>query len=154
MSEIKQGSGSHILAERHETTLGKRTLPKIGDILIVEDSVIDSDRLRATLHILLGRDVNIRVAETLGSALDSVLAEQPDLVFLDDYLKPNDTANETIPFLRRAGFEGHIIVISSELDRQRRLRLIEAGASEALHKDDVDSAKIADALVGAHAQNN
>ncbi len=154
MSAIKQGGGSEILAARHETTVGKHALPQIKNVLIVEDSSIDSERLRATLHIILGRDLNVRVAETLGSALDSVLADMPDIVFLDDYLKPNDSAIETIPFLRRAGYEGHIIVISSELDRQRKLRLMSLGAAQALHKDDVDSSQIADALVQAHAKDN
>ena len=154
MSGIKQGDGSHILAQRHETTLGTQTLPDIHDVLVIEDNEIDSDRLLATLRLLLGRDLKLRSAETLASALDSVLAAQPDVVFLDDYLKPNDTALETIPFLRRAGYEGHIVVVSGELDRKRRLKLIQAGASEAIHKDEVDSAKVAAALVSAYKSAN
>ena len=154
MSGIKQGDGSHILAKRHETTLGTQALPDIRDILVIEDNELDNDRLHATLRLLLGRDLTIRSAATLATALDSVLAAQPDVVFLDDYLKPNDTALETIPFLRRAGYEGHIIVVSGEVDRQRRLRLIQAGASDAIHKDDVDSAKVAAALTNAYKGAN
>ncbi|MEM9028939.1 MAG: response regulator [Pseudomonadota bacterium] len=152
MSEIKQGSGSHILADRHARTLGKDSLPRIQDILIVEDNNIDSERLRATIHLLLGRAIEIRVANTVNSAIDHVLNKKPDIVLLDDYLKPADSANETIPFLRRAGFSGHIIVISGELDRQRRQRLFAVGASAALHKDDVDSSHVAEALIKVYAK--
>ena len=146
MSDIKQGAGSEILAARHETTVKNRDWDGIKDILVIEDNPVDGDRLRATLHLIVGRDVRIRRAETLASALDEVLAELPDVVFLDDYLKPSDCATDTIPYLRRAGYEGHIIVISGEVDRQRRAVLIRLGATDALHKDDVDSAAVAAAL--------
>ena len=146
MAGIKQGAGSEILAERHRLAASSGAPGDLKDILIVEDSRIDGNRLEATLHLVLGRSITIRRAETLTSAVDCVLEQLPDVVFLDDYLKPNDTASQTIPYLRRAGYTGHIVVISGEVDRSRRQELIDAGASDALHKDDVDSSAVSEVL--------
>ena len=95
---------------------------------------------------MFGYQIKIRRASTLGAALDSVIERAPQLVFLDDYLKPSDNATHTIPFLRRCGYEGPIIVVSGAVDRQRRITLMRAGANDVIHKDDVDSVRIAEAL--------
>ena len=88
----------------------------------------------------------MRRASTLGAALDAVIAKQPELVFLDDLLKPSDTASHTIPFLRRAKYEGPIIVVSGQVTRARKAELIGLGATDVIHKDDVDSVRLAEAL--------
>jgi CheY-like chemotaxis protein len=139
-------AGSEILADRHRVTVETRLRDTIKDVLVVEDSKIDGDRMRATLHLVLGREVQIRRAETLASAIDCVLEKVPDLVFLDDYLKPSDSATDTIPYIRRAGYDGYIIVVSGEVDRHRRAKLIELGATDAIHKDEVDSSVVQDVL--------
>ena len=146
MSDPKSSVGSDILAERHRIAVEAKLRETLKDILVVEDSPIDGDRLRATLHLVLGRDGEVRRAETLASAIDCVLERVPDLVFLDDYLKPSDSATDTIPYIRRAGYEGHIVVVSGEVDRHRRAKLVELGAPAAIHKDEVDSAVIQDVL--------
>ena len=84
--------------------------------------------------------------KTLGSALDCVIARQPELIFLDDYLKPADTASSTIPFLRRCGYEGPIIIVSSMVTRKRRAELAAAGADDIIHKDELDTVRVAEAL--------
>jgi DNA-binding NarL/FixJ family response regulator len=75
------------------------------------------------------------------------MARKPELIFLDDYLKPSDSATQSIPFLRRAGYEGPIIVVSGEIDKQRKSELLAAGARDAIHKDHLDSVRVAEALV-------
>ncbi len=149
MSASNSPTGGDILARRNNATWNKQSLPEINDILIVEDADFDADRLRATLSVILGRDVNLRHAPTLASALDRVLEAMPDMVFLDDYLKPNDTATQTIPLLRRAGYDGPIVVISGEVDRKREAELKNMGAAAALHKENVDSGSVTEALNAA-----
>ena len=146
MGRIKQGVGSDILAQRHSTTAAIDGFERLKDILVIEDNPIDGDRMRATLHLSVGRHAKIRRAETLASALDRVIEKMPDLIILDDYLKPNDTATDTIPYLQKAGFEGPIIVISGEVNRQRKIELVNLGAADVLHKDDVDSVQVRAAL--------
>ena len=139
-------TGGDILARRNQATWDKQSLPSLNDVLIVEDDTLDSERLKATLHIILGRDVNVRRAQTLTSALDCVLEARPDMVFLDDYLKPSDTALQTLPLIKRAGYDGPIVVISGAITRRRVAELKAAGAAACIHKEDVDSGSVTEAL--------
>jgi DNA-binding NarL/FixJ family response regulator len=151
MASAGYGNGSEFLARRSDATLAKASLPKLSNVLVVEDEGVDARRLTAVLRIVLGRDVMLRLAPSLDKAIDEVLKSLPDALFLDDYLKPNDSALQTIPLVRRAGYPGPIIVVSGEVDRPRRIELRKAGASDIIHKDDIDSVNVSEALIRAYA---
>ena len=146
MPSIPTRSGGAFLERKSTLALARQGRPRFNDILIVEDAKLDADRLQATLHSIFGYDIITRHAATLGSALDRVIERQPELIFLDDHLKPNDNAAHTIPFLRRCNYHGPIIVVSGLLDRKRAAILIQAGAAVTIHKDSLDSGSIAEAL--------
>lgn len=142
--------GKH-LDKKSALAKARQDLPVYKDILIVEDEPLDAHRLQATLRTIFGYDVAVRRATTLGKALDEVIQKQPDIIFLDDHLKPKDNASETIPFLRRCNYAGPIVVVSGLLDKRRRAELTRAGAVEAIHKDDLDSSSIEEAIVKVHS---
>jgi DNA-binding NarL/FixJ family response regulator len=142
--------GKH-LTKKSALAKARNDLPKYSDILIVEDDQLDADRLRGTLRSMFGYDdVTVRRATTLGSALDCVIEKQPDIIFLDDHLKPKDDASETIPFLRRCNYEGPIIIVSGLLNQRRAAELVKAGAIVAIHKDHLDSGSIEEAIAKVH----
>jgi response regulator of citrate/malate metabolism len=149
MVEDLKGRGGTFLARKSDAAKSQQDGRQLADVLIVEDENFDADRLRATLHIMFGYAIEVRRARTLGSALDCVIERKPELIFLDDYLKPSDNATHTIPFLRRCGYAGPIIVVSGQVDRLRRAMLVKAGAVDVIHKDDLDSVRIAEALARA-----
>jgi hypothetical protein len=66
------------------------------------DLNLSPNRLKATLQLMFGYEVEIRRAASLGRPLDEVIARRPKIIFLDDVLKPSDNAAQTLPFLRRA----------------------------------------------------
>jgi DNA-binding NarL/FixJ family response regulator len=140
------GAGGDYLARKSDVIKTRLGLPSVSDVLIVEDNTFDADRLKATLNVMLGYGLVQRRATTLGSAVDMVIARKPEVVFLDDYLHPSDNASHTIPFLRRADYTGPIIVISGEVTRARQTLLMSAGAIDVIHKDELDSVRIAEAL--------
>jgi DNA-binding NarL/FixJ family response regulator len=144
--------GGAFLERKSALAIARQGRPRFNDILIVEDAKLDAERLKATLHSIFGYDIITRHAATLGSALDRVIERQPELIFLDDHLKPNDNAAHTIPFLRRCNYVGPIIVVSGLLDRKRAATLINAGAAVTIHKDNLDSGSIAEALAKIHEQ--
>lgn len=146
MASSTTKSGGDFLDKRSDLTKRRAQLPKLTNVLVVDDESFDADRLKATLHLMFGYDIDVRRAATLGRALDEVIARMPELIFLDDVLKPNDNASQTLPFLRRAGYTGPVIVVSGQVTRNRRTLLIEAGAADVIHKDDVDSVRLAEAL--------
>jgi DNA-binding NarL/FixJ family response regulator len=147
MTSSGKSSGGNFLAKKSDINKLRKELPSLKDVLVIEDENLDADRLKATLRVMFGYDLEVRRAATLAAAVDCVMTRKPDLVFLDDMLKPSDTALDSIPFLRRASFEGPIVVVSGQVTRNRRAKLMEAGASEVIHKDDVDSVRLAEALL-------
>lgn len=147
MSPSSSGSGGEFLAKKSDVTRLRKALPELRDILIVEDEAMDADRLKATLRVMFGYDLIVRRAATLAKALDAIIEKKPDLVFLDDMLKPSDTALVSIPYLRRADYAGAIVVVSGQVTKSRRNELLSVGATDVIHKDDVDSVRLAEALL-------
>ncbi|MFM1816537.1 MAG: Response regulator receiver domain [Pseudomonadota bacterium] len=146
MASGREHVSAQHLARRADLTRDRQNLPKLESVLVVDDVSADADRIRATLSIIFGHDIKVRHARTLNSALDCVLDELPGVILLDDYLKPSDTALTSIPMIRRAGYDGAIVVVSGQLDRHRHRDLLAAGAKEAIHKDDLNSVRILETL--------
>jgi DNA-binding NarL/FixJ family response regulator len=120
------------------------------EILIIDDEALDAERLTATLRVVFGYQVPIRWACSLGDAIDSLADSPPSITFLDDILKPSADAFLSIPALRRAGYDGPIIIVSGAVTQSRRTRLLAEGATDVIHKDDVDSVRVAEAVDRAH----
>lgn len=146
MAASSSSSGGDFLAKKSGLMRTRQTLPALRDVLIVEDENLDADRMSATLRVMFGYGIEMRRAPTLAAAMDAVMARKPEIVFLDDILKPSDDASQTIPLLRRAGYEGPIVIVSGQASRARRTVLLTLGASEVIHKDDVDSVRLTEAL--------
>lgn len=142
MSSPAKGTGAEFLVRKSDVAKARRDMAPLRDVLIVEDRKLDAERMVATLRTLLGYEPVVRRANTLNSALDEMLKQKPDIILLDDRLV-SENANESIPMLRRVPFAGPIIVISSHMDRLRRIEVMKLGADDALNKDDVDSVEIA-----------
>lgn len=140
-------TGGDFLERKSTVNKQRTTLPQLTDVLVIDDCDVDAKRLTATLRVILGYDIQVRRASTVATALDCVIEQQPDLIFLDDVLKPSDSATVTIPFLRHAGYTGPIIVVSGEITRSRQVELRASGATEVIHKDDVDSVRLTEAMV-------
>ncbi len=147
MTSKPKGTGAEYLVRQSGLAKTRQALPPIKDILIVEDEPSDSRRLVATLRSIFGYELDVRRATTLNSALDMVLERQPELILLDDYLKPADTALDSIPMIRHANYQGPIIIISGEVDRLRRAELLAKGANDTINKEDLNSGAITEVLV-------
>jgi len=140
------GSGADFLNKRSALNQKRETLSPVSDVVVIDDEHLDADRMLATLRVIFGYDVTVRRASSINAAIDLVMEKAPDLVFLDDILKPSDDATHTIPYLRRAGYAGPIVVVSGQVTRTRRHLLISTGASEVIHKDDVDSVRLSEVM--------
>ncbi len=114
---------------------------------LIDDTQLDSDVLAGGLRKVLGREIDIEIARNL-HALHKLWANaKPDLVFLDDRLGHMGSATTNIPGLRRMGYDGQIVVNSGLMTRDRRSELIQLGAFEALHKDDLDTTRLIELLL-------
>jgi CheY-like chemotaxis protein len=156
-TEFNTCGGSH-LAKKSALVRARAKLGLLRDILVIEDETPDAERLIATLRVIFGYDLQIHWAPTLGEAVDRVLESKPRLVFLDDILKPSTDALQSIPLLRGAGYAGPIIVVSGQVTHSRRSGLLANGASDVIHKDEVDSVRVAEAIarpdIEGHSQRS
>lgn len=146
MSSSNSGSGGDFLAKKSSLVRAKKATTPLRDVVVVEDENIDSDRMFATMRVMYGYDVQVRRAASAAAAADLVMEKKPDILFLDDILKPSDDALQTIPILRRAGYDGPIVVISGQVTKTRRTVLLAAGAADVIHKDDVDSVRLTETI--------
>lgn len=140
-------SGRVLLAQYSEFERSRHKLAGFRTVLSIDDQRFDSDVLRAMLHLCLGREVDVRVATSLGSAMDAVRQLKPDLIFLDDYLGRTSSAPESIGNIRRWGYTGPIVIVSAMLSSKRRRELSDLGAAAALHKDDLNSMELTELLL-------
>ena len=145
-------SAVRMLLKRSALAQAMKDVPRCKSILIIEDNQRDSDRLASTLRTIFGYDTTVRQCRTLGTALDAVLSEQPDIVFLDDRLGPVDKAEKSVSFLRNAQCKAMIFVVSSYVDRRRRAELLALSVDEVIDKDELDSTSICQALISALAR--
>ena len=138
--------GPKHLARKNELAGAQAKLRALRDILLIDSGHLDANRLTATLRVLFGYKTQIRTASALLDAVDCIEHENPSVVFLDDVPQSGADAEHAIPLLRRAGFIGPIIVVSEKITPTRRAMLLQSGASEVIHRDDIDSVRLAEAL--------
>ena len=138
--------GPKHLARKNKLAGAQAQLHALRDILLIETGHLDAERLTATLRVLFGYKAQIRTASTLPDAVDCIESQHPNVVFLDDFPRPGTDTEQAIPMLRGAGCSGPIIVVSEKVTPARRARLLQCGASEVIHRDDIDSVSLAEAL--------
>jgi DNA-binding NarL/FixJ family response regulator len=145
--------GPKHLARKNYLAAAQDKLSALRNILLVDTGHLEAERLTATLRVLFGYKAQIRTTSSLADAVDRIETEHPSVVFLDDVAQPPDAgADEAIAMLRKAGCSGPIVVVSETATPARRARLLNCGASEVIHRDDIDSVSLAEALACPQAQ--
>ena len=114
-------------------------------VLIADDFKVLRDVIR--LHLERADDIDVvDEAPDLNDALEHIKSLRPDVVIMNDYLPPIDSAHATT-HLREQGFTDAILVVSMHLEPQRIQRSFLSGANGFMHKDEIDKN-----LVGAIRQ--
>jgi CheY-like chemotaxis protein len=150
MSTNRKGTGAEFLARQSELVRTRGRLPQMADILIVGAEPASANIIGAMLRLMFGYETAIRPVGSFGAALDAVVFRTPDLILLDERVSPTTTALEALPILRRCDYAGPVLVIARAPDRALQRALLDAGAADVLDRDELDSARIAEALLRAH----
>ncbi len=147
MPTERRGHAADFLLHRADLVASRARLTDIQDVLIIAGQT--SPFLAAIIRLMFGYELSVRTAASTGAALDALTLRQPDLVFLDHALPPGMPAQEVIPLIRRCGFAGPLIVTASGSSPHATRALLEAGAADVIDRDELDSARIAEALLHA-----
>ncbi len=105
-------------------------------VLIADDFKV----LRDVIRLYLDRAEDISVideAPELDDALESALRLQPDVIIMNDYLPPIDSAHATALF-RKKGVTGAVLVISMQAEPNLIQRSFSSGVNGFMHKDEID----------------
>jgi two-component system, NarL family, response regulator len=123
------------------------TETEIIRILIADDFKVLRDVIR--LHLERAGDMDVvEEAPDLDDALERISTLQPDVVIMNDYLPPIDSAHATARF-RELGFTAAIVVISMHLEPSLIQRSLLNGANGFMHKDEIDE-YLVDAIRRVH----
>lgn len=105
-------------------------------ILIADDFKVLRDVIRLYLERAEDMDV-VDEAPDLYDALESAKALQPDVVIMNDYLPPIDSAHAAALF-RKEGFTAAILVISMRPESDLIQRSLSNGVNGFMDKDEID----------------
>ena len=105
-------------------------------ILIADDFKVLRDVIRLYLEQAEDMDV-IDEAPDLNDALQSARALHPDVVIMNDYLPPIDSAHAAALF-RKEGITAAILVISMQPESDIIQRAFSSGVNGFMSKDEID----------------
>jgi len=116
-------------------------------VLIADDFKVLRDVIR--LHLERAGDIDVvDEAPDLDDALECTRTLRPDVVIMNDYLPPKDSAHATARF-REQGFTAAILIISMHLEPGLIQRSFSSGANGFMHKDEIDE-YLVDAIRRVH----
>ncbi len=116
-------------------------------VLIADDFKVLRDVIR--LHMERSEDMDVvDEAPDLNDALERTRIVQPDVIIMNDYLPPVDSAHATARF-REQGSTAAILIISMQLEPSLIQRSFLNGANGFMHKDEIDK-YLVDAIRRVH----
>jgi len=105
-------------------------------VLIADDFKVLRDVIR--LHLERAGDMEVvDEAPDLNDALERTKTVQPDVIIMNDYLPPVDSAHAAARF-REQGLTAAILIISMHLEPELIQRSFLSGANGFMHKDEMD----------------
>lgn len=116
-------------------------------VLIADDFKL----LRDVIRLYLERAEDLEVideARDVTDALESARALRPDVIIMNDYLPPIDSAHASALF-REQGFTAGILVISMQIDPEQIRQSFLSGANGFMNKDEIDE-HLVDAIRRIH----
>jgi len=120
---------------------------KVIHILIADDFKLLRDVIR--LYLERAEDIElIDEARDVNDALESAKALRPDVIIMNDYLPPIDSAHVSALF-REQGFAAGILVISMQIDPAQIQRSFLSGANGFMNKDEI-AEHLVDAIQRIH----
>jgi CheY-like chemotaxis protein len=139
--------GRDYLARRSWLIKNAQTADAPADIVVVDDNARDVDRLASALRLMFGRDIAVRIAKT-PAAMTALLREKlPDLLIVDDHLSQSQRAESTLAAAAAQRFNGPVFVVTGMLTRLRLAELTKLGVVDVIHKDDLDSTRLREAVL-------
>jgi DNA-binding NarL/FixJ family response regulator len=139
--------GRDYLARRSWLIKHASTAATPADVVVVDDSVRDVDRLASALRLMFGRDLSVRIAKSQAVMVALLREKQPDLLIIDDNLSQSQRAESTLAAAEAHRYAGPVFIVTGMLTRLRLAELTKLGVADVIHKDDLDSTRLREAVL-------
>ena len=117
-------------------------MPEILKVVIIDDSVEDSQRIQHYLKKLPVWQIEIQTIEKSGrEMLEMLKTFQPEVVFVD-YLLGDQGGTELIQALKDTGFGSEFVLMTSQSSEKIVAEAFRAGASDFLDKNELSTATL------------
>jgi hypothetical protein len=115
-------------------------------IVIIDDNAVSANAIASNCRMLTDYTGHIVVQKALGDTRRD-WPVTPDIIFINDHISRMGTSTLLLERLRAVHLANRVVMVSPALCLARRRRLIELGAFDALHFDDLGSFGIASVLL-------
>lgn len=141
-------SGADVLAHLSELARQRAELPRIAGLIIIATHKPSGDLIQSALRAVVGYDTKILVAATVQQAVADTGEIAPEMIFyLDESALRLDAFTAVLQGLRKGGLVSPVTVVRAELSSQIRSRLLELGAIDIVHRDEVCGLRLRESLL-------
>ena len=86
----------------------------VRNVLLIDDN--DHQHELFNCYAMTTEGIELDHAVNLEEGIECLSSKTPHVIFLDNKLQPFSSFSETVPSIRQAGFDGKIVVISSDIN--------------------------------------
>ena len=141
-------SGADVLAHLSELARQRAELPRITSLIIIASHRPSGELIQSALRAVVGYDTKIFVAANVHQAVTHAAELQPEMTFyVDESPLRTDAFTAVLQALRKGGLVSPITVVRSELTSLIRSRLLELGAIDVVHRDEVCGLRLRESLL-------
>jgi CheY-like chemotaxis protein len=140
-------SGADVLAHLSELARQRALTRPVADAILVAPQPQDGEFLQSALRSVLGYNTRISIAAMITDAAKMARDKQPDVVFALDPSKLEAAGVKTLQSLRTAGIRCPIGIISNYVSPKSASEIMQAGAFDVIHRDDVCGIRLRQCLL-------
>ena len=96
--------------------------------------------------------LKLEMASDIGETIELLRTETPDVIFLDSRIVPYSDYRETVPIIRRIGYEGKIVVVSADIQHPIFLSSSDYSVAACLDKSDLNLTTF-ESIVGSYLED-
>lgn len=107
-----------------------------SNVLLIDDNIHQHELFNC--YASSAKKIELKSATDINAGMVSIMENQPDVILLDNCLEREETYKDSVPQLRAFGYNGPIIVISSDTSSISADELKDYSVSSCVDKFDFD----------------
>lgn len=144
--ETDTKQGPDYLVRRYNLHVARQFMPDLGHALVATGDAGLNKSIQALLRVIFGYEPEIRTVHTLGSVLDGLVENSPELLIIDSLLA--DKSGIELPsLLGKNSLPEKTVVISRSRLPSDILSLKRCGVADVIHPSQIDSARLCEAYI-------